>query len=148
MKIVKHRKATKAKFSIGTIFANNVAVFLLDHIHTFKTCLPQRLLTKYAEFGLPWWLRGKESAVSAGDLGSIHPWVRKIPWRRKWQHSSILAWEIPWTEKLGLQSMGSQRVGHNSGTKQQHAEFIRPSLIQSKVRNEYFTQRIPHFTTS
>ena len=29
-------------------------------------------------------------------------------------HSSILAWKIPWTEKPGrLQSMGSQRVGHN-----------------------------------
>ena len=29
-------------------------------------------------------------------------------------HSSILAWETPWTEELGgLQSMGSQRVGHN-----------------------------------
>ena len=28
--------------------------------------------------------------------------------------SSILAWEIPWTEEPGrLQSMGSQRVGHN-----------------------------------
>ena len=28
-------------------------------------------------------------------------------------HSSILAWRIPWTEKpSGLQSMGSQRVGH------------------------------------
>ena len=29
-------------------------------------------------------------------------------------HCSILAWEIPWTEEPGrLQSMGSQRVGHN-----------------------------------
>ena len=29
-------------------------------------------------------------------------------------HSSILAWEIPWAEEPGgLQSMGSQRVGHN-----------------------------------
>ena len=29
-------------------------------------------------------------------------------------HSSILAWRIPWTEKIGgLQSMGSQRVGHD-----------------------------------
>ena len=28
-------------------------------------------------------------------------------------HSSILAWEIPWTEEPdGLQSMGSQRVRH------------------------------------
>ena len=29
-------------------------------------------------------------------------------------HSSILAWKIPWTEKPDrLQSMGSQRVGHD-----------------------------------
>ena len=29
-------------------------------------------------------------------------------------HSSILIWEIPWTEEPGgLQSMGSQRVGHD-----------------------------------
>ena len=35
-------------------------------------------------------------------------------------HSSILAWKMPWTEEPGrLQSMGSQRVGHNLGTKQQ-----------------------------
>ena len=33
-------------------------------------------------------------------------------------HSSILVWEIPWTEEPGgLQSMGSQRVGHNLATK-------------------------------
>ena len=30
-------------------------------------------------------------------------------------HSSILAWEIPWTEEPGeLQSIRSQRVGHTS----------------------------------
>ena len=30
-------------------------------------------------------------------------------------HSSILAWRISWTEEPGgLQSMGLQRVGHNS----------------------------------
>ena len=29
-------------------------------------------------------------------------------------HSSILAWKIPWTEEPGgLQSKGSQRVGHD-----------------------------------
>ena len=33
-------------------------------------------------------------------------------------HSSTLAWEIPWTEEPGgLQSMGSQRVGHDLATK-------------------------------
>ena len=32
-------------------------------------------------------------------------------------HSSILAWRIPWREEPGrLQSMGSQRVGHNWAT--------------------------------
>ena len=32
-------------------------------------------------------------------------------------HSSILAWRIPWTEEHGrLQSMGSQRVGHDRET--------------------------------
>ena len=29
-------------------------------------------------------------------------------------HSNILAWKMPWTEEPGrLQSMGSQRIGHN-----------------------------------
>ena len=32
-------------------------------------------------------------------------------------HSSILAWKVPWTEEPGgLQSMGSQRVGHDWAT--------------------------------
>ena len=39
-------------------------------------------------------------------------------------HSSFLAWEIPWTEEPGgLQSRGSQRVGHNLATKQQQQGF-------------------------
>ena len=36
-------------------------------------------------------------------------------------HSSIFAWRILWTEEPdGLQSMGSQRVGRDLATKQQH----------------------------
>ena len=35
-------------------------------------------------------------------------------------HSSVPAWRIPWTEEPGrLQSMGSQRVGHDLAAKQQ-----------------------------
>ena len=35
-------------------------------------------------------------------------------------HSSILAWRIPCTEESGgLQSVGSQRVGHNFAAKQE-----------------------------
>ena len=36
-------------------------------------------------------------------------------------HFSILVWRISWTEKPGgLQSMGSQRVGHNHACKKLH----------------------------
>ena len=44
--------------------------------------------------------------------------VRSLGWEDPQEeematHSSILAWEIPWTEESGrLQSMGSQRVIH------------------------------------
>ena len=43
------------------------------------------------------------------------PWVGKTPWRRIWQPTWVfLPGESPWTEEPGwLQSMGSQRVGHD-----------------------------------
>ena len=46
-------------------------------------------------------------------------WVQSLGWedlleKEMATHSSILAWKIPWTEEPGrLQSMGSQRVGHD-----------------------------------
>ena len=46
-------------------------------------------------------------------------WVSSLDWEVPLEkatatHSSILAWKIPWTEEPGgLQSMGSQKVGHN-----------------------------------
>ena len=51
-----------------------------------------------------------ESTHNSGDLGFIHGSLEKgiaI-------YSSTLAWRIPWTG--GLQSKGSQRVGHNWAT--------------------------------
>ena len=45
----------------------------------------------------------------------IRTWVGKIPLKKEMATpSSILAWELPWTEVPGgLQSRGSQRVGHD-----------------------------------
>ena len=40
--------------------------------------------------GFPGGSEGKVSACNAGDLGSFNPWVRKIPWRRKWQPTPVL----------------------------------------------------------
>ena len=69
-------------------------------------------------YGASHWLSGKESACSerdTGDVGLILGWGRSPgggnanPTR-----FSILAWEIPWTEKPGgLQSIGWQRVRPN-----------------------------------
>ena len=61
------------------------------------------------EEGFPGGSDGKESACNAGDLGWEDPLEKEMA-----THRSILAWRIPWTEEpVGLQSMGSQRVGHN-----------------------------------
>ena len=55
----------------------------------------------------------KASAYNAGDPGSILGWRRSLE-KEMATHSSILAWKIPWTEEPDrLQSMGSQRVGHD-----------------------------------
>ena len=64
-------------------------------------------------YGFPGSSVGKESACSARDpgliLGQEDPLEKEMA-----NHSSILAWKISWLkEPGGLQSMGSQRVGHN-----------------------------------
>ena len=67
------------------------------------------------DLGLPRWLSGKESTSSAGYIGS-----GRSPAEGMAAHPSLLAWRIPWTEEPGgLQSMGTQRVGHDWATKQQ-----------------------------
>ena len=56
---------------------------------------------------------GKESACSAGDPG-LTPGLGRSPGEGNGNHSSVLAWKIPWTEEPGvLQSTELQRVGHD-----------------------------------
>ena len=49
----------------------------------------------------------------------LETWVRSLGWEDTLEkematHSSTLAWKIPWMEAPGrLQTIGSQRVGHN-----------------------------------
>ena len=58
-------------------------------------------------------LAGKESICNARDLVSIPGWEDPLK-KGTATHSRILAWRIPWAENPGrLQSMGSQRVGHD-----------------------------------
>ena len=62
--------------------------------------------------GLLWWLSGKESTCQCKrwKRHGFHPRVGKSPRGGNANHSTILAWEIPWTEEpVGLQSIGSQK---------------------------------------
>ena len=73
----------------------------------------------------PWWniniylhsgSDGKVSAYNAGDPASI-PGLGRPLGEGNCNHSSTLAWKIPWTEEPGrLQSTGLQRVRHNWAT--------------------------------
>ena len=58
--------------------------------------------------GFPGGSDSKVSASSARDPGSV-PGSGRSPGEGSGTHSSILTWEIPWTEEpVALQSMGSQ----------------------------------------
>ena len=55
----------------------------------------------------------KASAYNVGDLDSI-PGYGRSPGAGNGNPLHTLAWKIPWTEELGtVQSMGSQRMGHD-----------------------------------
>ena len=65
----------------------------------------------------------KETSLVAQTVQHVstmrETWVRSLGWEDPLEkematHSSTIAWKIPWTEEPGrLQSMGSQRVGHD-----------------------------------
>ena len=61
-------------------------------------------------------------------------WARPLGWEDPLEkematHSSTLVWEIPWTEEPGrLPSTGSQRVRHNSATKEQQSVYMSTPL--------------------
>ena len=62
-------------------------------------------------------------------------------------NSSTIAWKIPWTEELGrVQSMGSQRVGHDRATSlhftSSKVQFIFPSNALQYYINFLSTENI------
>ena len=73
----------------------------------------------------PWWFSGKELPANletqVQSLGREDPLEKEMA-----THSSILAWDVPWTEEPGqaMESMESQRVGYDLATKQKHKYSI------------------------
>ena len=105
----------KCRF-IGPILTCSISVNKTSK-SAFSVRAPFEISTTYQR--LPWWFCGKESIYQCRDmvqsLGQEDPLEKEMA-----THSSILAWEIPWAEEPGgLQSMGSQRVGHNWAAKWQ-----------------------------
>ena len=76
----------------------------------------------------------KNPPANAGDIrdvGSISGLEDPLE-QEMATHSSILAWRIPWTEEPdGLQSVGSQRVGHNRSDLAQHKRYFNFSIHMS-----------------
>jgi len=84
---------------------------------------PGFLNSKLIIFDFPGGSDGKVSVYNAGDPLVLLPnLVQSLGWEDPLEkemaiHSSTIAWKIPWTEEPGrLQSMGSQRVGHDWAT--------------------------------
>ena len=76
----------------------------------------------------------------------FNSWVRKIPWRWKWQLSPVFAWRIPWTEESdALQSEGSHRVRHTETNQQvcTHMCIYTYILCYYYVSN-YWQYSMPH----
>ena len=84
-----------------------------------KSDTTERLSTAQHLFsGLPWWLSGKESTCQCWRL-RFSPWIRKIPWRRKWKPTPVfLPGKSHGQRSLaGYSPWGCKTVGHNSATK-------------------------------
>ena len=74
------------------------------------------IFTETTQVCFPGGSDGKEPTCNAGDPGLI-PGSEDPMEEEMATYSSILAWKIPWVAKLGgLQSMESQRVGHDWAT--------------------------------
>ena len=71
--------------------------------------------------GLPWWLSGEESACHCRRHG-LDPWVKKIPWRRKWLPTPVCLPGKSHGQRslVGYSPWGHKRIRHNLMTKQQH----------------------------
>ena len=80
---------------------------------------PLQILSRVARMGFPGGSAVKNPPANAG--GAVWSLCWEDPLETEMAtHSSIFAWEIPWTDEPGgLQSMGLQRVRHDCATKQQ-----------------------------
>ena len=86
------------------------------------------LTNVYYFLGFPRWCSGKESRCQCRrhKRRGFDPWVRKIPWRRKWQPTPVF---LPGKSHgrrslVGYSLWSCKRVGHNLATKQKQQQWF------------------------
>ena len=88
------------------------------NVKKFPRCgsyLRYRCIYMYMSYSYIFWVVQTVKCL----LAMQETWVQSLGWEDPLEkematYSSTLAWKIPWIEKPGkLQSLGSQRVGHN-----------------------------------
>ena len=89
-----------------TSLSLSIFTYIYLHVYTHNTHTYHILLNQLSVDGHLGCFRVLLTVNSAAMNLRVHVWMAP--------HSSTLAWKIPWTEEPGrLQSMGSQRVGHD-----------------------------------
>ena len=89
--------------------------------------------------GLPWWLSGKEPACQCRRC-RFNLWVRKIPWRRKWQPTPVF---LPGKSRgqrspAGYSPWGHKQSDTTEATKQQQREQDpAPTVSTADVGSEW-----------
>ena len=89
-----------------TLFYTHTHTYI--HMHTHK-------------YVLSWWLSGEEPVCQCRRC-RFDPWIRNIPWRRKWQPTPVFLPGKPHGQRslVGCSPWGCKRVRHDLATKQQH----------------------------
>ena len=116
--------------------------------HSYRNATPGQHSSLIIQISLPFPNKrlpvssdSKESACNAGDTGLIHgsdPLEKGMA-----THSSILAWEIPWTEKPGgLKSMGLQGVGHDGATNTHAHTHTHPQAFHLLILSVVFQREV------
>ena len=67
------------------LFINRNSYCLTHSSHTLHL---HTLVCSHSHIGLPWWLRQSRICLQC-RRPRFNPWVRKVPWRRKWQPTPV-----------------------------------------------------------
>ena len=108
------------------------------------------LLCYTTDLGFPWWLSGKESACQCRrhKRCRFDPWVRNIPWKRKWQPSPLfLPGKSHGQRSLVVYSLWcGKRVRYDLATKQQQYWFY-SNIPEKKTGFIQIFQQIENYTS-